>query len=88
MLWKKKQEDIKTVQTEDGKEKGQITTYKQSTYVPLLLITAFVTTAKGTVCKVVDERLLCCLSSFRKYLTGLSCRDLLSYVYRFTSVNI
>jgi hypothetical protein len=25
MLWKKKQEDIKTVQREDGKKKGQIT---------------------------------------------------------------
>ncbi len=59
MLCKKKQEDIKTVQTEDETGKGTNNTkYKQGIYVYLLILTAFVTIAKGTVCKVADERLL------------------------------
>jgi hypothetical protein len=66
MLWKKKQEDIKTVQREDGEDKGTKNTKYTGIYVRLLLITTLVTIAIGTVCKVVEERLLCCLSSFRK----------------------
>jgi hypothetical protein len=68
MLWKKKQEDIKTVHRKDRKEKG--TKHKiHKIYTEHIRTTTFV------VCQAKE-----------KYLTGLSCRNLLSYVYTVVSL--
>ncbi len=59
ILWKKTGKHKNSGNGRWERKKGTNNTkYKQGIYVHLLVLTAFVTIAKGAVCKVADERLL------------------------------